>query len=161
MKDQPNSIRDHYKADLPSDDLVLRVEQMLAQLEGQALTHDQLAGLDQFHSGGLKATADFVSMLDLTQGMSVLDAGSGLGGPSRFVAQTHRCHVTGVDLTDSFVSVAQLLAQRTNMADLVEYRVGDLCKLAFADEQFDAVYTQHVVMNISDRKSAYKRFTVY
>ncbi|WP_346831695.1 methyltransferase domain-containing protein [Pseudomonas abietaniphila] len=156
MNDESNPVRDHYQADALSEDLVARVQRMLSELGDGPLTHQQLASFDQFHSGGLKATADFIAMLNIKPGMKVLDAGSGLGGPSRFTAQTYDCHVTGVDLTDSFVAVAQLLSQRTGMARQVDYQVGNLCGLTLADEQFDAAYTQHVVMNISDRETAYR-----
>lgn len=156
MNGEPNPVRDHYQADASGEDLVPRVQRMLIELGDGPLTHQQLASFDQFHSGGLKATADFIARLNLKPGMKVLDAGSGLGGPSRFTAQTYDCHVTGVDLTDSFVAVAQLLAQRTGLIEQVEYHVGNLCGLALSDERFDAAYTQHVVMNISDRESAYR-----
>lgn len=156
MVGESNLIRDHYQADALSEDLVSRVERMLTQFGSGPLTYEQLAGFDQFHSGGLKSTADFISMLNIQPAMKVLDAGSGLGGPSRYTAQTYRCHVTGVDLTKSFVAVAKLLAQRTGMTDQVDYRVGDLCDLTFAEQEFEVVYTQHAVMNISDRESAYR-----
>lgn len=156
MNDESNPIRDHYQADAQSDDLLARVRHTLSAFGDSPPTHQQLASFDQFHSGGLKATADFIAMLNIEPGMKVLDAGSGLGGPSRFTAQTYECHVTGVDLTDSFVAVAQLLAERTGLIQQVDYQVGNLCGLALADQQFDAAYTQHVVMNISDRESAYR-----
>lgn len=147
-----NPIQQHYEA--ADADPVAQVRRFLDQRSGP-LRSAELAGLDQFHSRGLAATRDFVSLLDLAPGMRVLDAGSGLGGPARYVAETHGCHVTGVDLTDSFVAVATLLAERTGMGGLVDYRTGDLLALDFADASFDVVYTQHVVMNIVDRARLY------
>src|SRR6266568_3505896 len=74
----------------------------------------------------------------------------------RNLAETRGCHVTGVDLAPSFVAVAKLLAERTGMAGLVSYQVGDLLALPFADARFDVVFTQHVVMNIPDRDQVYR-----
>ncbi len=45
--------------------------------------------------------------------MKILDAGSGLGGPSRYLADVYGCSVIGLDLTPSFVAVSQLLVERT------------------------------------------------
>jgi sarcosine/dimethylglycine N-methyltransferase len=155
VNDKTDVIRKHYEGEAQAVDLVTRVKQLLEQLGEGAITPEQLAGFDQFHSGGLKTTADFIELLDLTPQMKVLDAGSGLGGPSRYTAEKHGCHVTGIDLTESFVEVATLLAERTGLSDRVDYQVGNLLALNLADQQFDAAYTQHVVMNIRNREQVY------
>nr|GFD55707.1 hypothetical protein [Tanacetum cinerariifolium] len=69
MNDESNPARDHYQADALSEDLVARVQRMLSELGDGPLTHQQLASFDQFHSGGLKATADFIAMLNIKPGM--------------------------------------------------------------------------------------------
>jgi sarcosine/dimethylglycine N-methyltransferase len=61
---------------------------------------------------GLEATKQLAQIAGLERGTTVLDAGSGLGGPSRYLASTYGCRVVGVDLSPSFVAVAQLLALR-------------------------------------------------
>src|SRR5471032_2931062 len=146
-------VRRHYQA--AEADPVAQVRDFLAQRPGP-LSGAELAGLDQFHVRGLEATRDFIGLLDIAADMRVLDAGSGLGGPARYVAETHGCRVSGVDLTPGFVAVATLLAERTGMDQLVDYRAGDLLALDFPDAQFDVVYTQHVVMNIADRARLYR-----
>src|ERR1700745_3462776 len=97
-------------------------------------------------------------MAAIGRGATILDAGSGLGGPSRYLASTYGCRVICVDLTPSFVAVAQLLAQRTGLNTLVSYQIGDLSALPFPDSCFDAVWTQHVVMKIPDRERVYREF---
>jgi ubiquinone/menaquinone biosynthesis C-methylase UbiE len=147
-------VQQHYEAGADAADPVAQVRSFLAQNPGP-LSGADLAGLDQFHVRGLEATTDLVALLGLRPGMRVLDAGSGLGGPSRHVAETSGSHVTGVDLTPSFVDIATLLAERTGMAGRADYRVGNLLELDLPDAAFDVVYTQHVVMNIADRARAY------
>ncbi|MFJ5296659.1 class I SAM-dependent methyltransferase [Pseudomonas sp. NPDC088368] len=156
MRDKTEAARNHYEGRTESLDLVARVEKLLEELGDGPITSDQLAGIDQFHSGGLKTTADFFELLTLTADSRVLDAGSGLGGPSRYAAEKYRCHVTGVDLTESFVTVANLLADRSGMNERLEYRVGNLLNLDLEGQSFDVVYTQHVVMNIADRGRVYE-----
>lgn len=155
MNHEPNAARIHYTGDSKGDGLVAKVEAFLAELGEGPVTITQLAGIDQFHSGGLKTTADFIKLLHLEPGMKVLDAGSGLGGPSRYVVEKHGCRVTGIDLTDAFVDVARLLAERVGMAGSIRYQVGDLLNLPLEGDQFDVVYTQHVLMNIRDRLRVY------
>lgn len=110
------------------------------------------ASFDQFHLMGLHATRRMAEFAGVRPGMRVLDAGSGLGGPSRFLARECDAVVTGVDLTPAFVAIARALAP-----DL-EYRVGDLLHLEFQEAEFDLVWTQHVVMNIEDRAGLYREF---
>ena len=87
---------------------------------------------------------------------AVLDAGSGLGGPARYLAETFGCHVEGVDLSPDYVAIARLLTDRAGLADRVAFGEGDLTALPFEDARFDLVWTQHVAMNIADRAGLYR-----
>ena len=155
MNDEAELVRQHYEADA-DDALVAKVARILDGMKDGPVTGARLAGFDQFHARGLAATAELGEMLGIRRGMEVLDAGSGLGGPSRHVAETYGCRVTGVDLAPSFVAVARLLAERTGLSALATYQAGDLLALDFPRERFDVVYTQHVVMNIRDRDRLYR-----
>jgi SAM-dependent methyltransferase len=119
------------------------------------LSLDDLAPVDEFHLRGRTATAELTSALGLRSGMRVLDVGSGVGGPARYVAATYDCEVVGIDLTEEFCRVAGLLAERAGLSDRVEYRPGNALAMPFADGAFDAAYTQHVAMNIEDKARLY------
>lgn len=124
-------------------------------LADKKLTPTDLAPLDQFHSGGLAATVEFAAGLAITPETDVLDIGSGLGGPSRYLASTFGCTVQGIDLSPSFVDVTTDLAARAGLADKVSYTTADALDLPFEDESFDLAWTQHVAMNIADRDKLY------
>jgi ubiquinone/menaquinone biosynthesis C-methylase UbiE len=119
------------------------------------LSLDDLAPVDEFHARGRAATVELMGALGLTAGMRVLDVGSGVGGPSRYVAATYDCRVVGIDLTEAFCRAAGLLSERVGLGDRVEYRPGDALAMPFADGAFDAAYTQHVAMNIADKARLY------
>jgi ubiquinone/menaquinone biosynthesis C-methylase UbiE len=85
----------------------------------------------------------------------VLDIGSGLGGPARYLAKVCGCRVTGVDLTAEFVAVAIELARRAGLAAQVEFKQGSALDLPFADGSFDLAWSQNVAMNIADRPRYY------
>jgi SAM-dependent methyltransferase len=112
--------------------------------------------VDEFHSRRRAATAELARLLGPTAGDRVLDAGSGIGGPSRFLAATYGCRVTGLDLTAEFCSVAAMLARRTGLDRLVDYRHGDATAMPFADGTFDLVWSQNAAMNIADRALLYR-----
>src|SRR5580693_2471654 len=148
MKDELDGVRDHYRA----TGLTERLKTALAALgpEDQRLAPQQLAGLDQFHTRGLAATAELAKLAGITADMSVLDVGSGVGGPARFLAATDGCRVTGVDLSVPFVDAARYLTERTGQGALVSFQTGSALELPFDAASFDAVLLQHVAMNIAD-----------
>jgi SAM-dependent methyltransferase len=153
MTDTIDRVRAHY--DGPG--LVDRIKAALAPIAGedQPLTVAQLAMLDQFHTRGILATGELAGAAGLTGADHVLDAGCGIGGPARYLASTFGCHVTGVDLSPSFVEAARYLTGRCGVADRVTFVEGDVLHLPVDDAAFDAVFLQHVAMNIADRAALY------
>ena len=119
------------------------------------LTIDELAPIDEFHSRRRLATAELAKLLAPKSGDRVVDVGSGLGGPARYLAATYGCHVTGVDLTAEFVAVATELARLTRLSDRVAFRQGSALDLPFANDSFDLAWSQNVAMNIADRPRYY------
>lgn len=126
-----------------------------AGLDGANVGVEALAPLDQFHTRGLAATVELAEAAGIGAGEVVLDVGSGLGGPSRFLAATRGCTVTGVDLSPEFVAAAGFLAGQTGLEGRVSYQVGDALALPFGDGAFDVAWTQHVAMNIRERDRLY------
>jgi MPBQ/MSBQ methyltransferase len=114
-----------------------------------------LSPVDEFHIRGRDATSELAQRAALKPGLKVLDVGSGLGGSVRFLASEHQCKVTGVDLTEEYVDVANALADLVGLKDLVEFRQASALKLPFADGSFDVVWTEHVQMNIADKRAFY------
>jgi MPBQ/MSBQ methyltransferase len=119
------------------------------------LTVDDLAPIDEFHIQGREATANLASLLNLQPNFHVLDVGSGIGGPSRYLASKFGCHVTGLDLLQEYCHVAGSLAKRVKLDKLLTYRQGDATQMPFEDATFDIVWTQHASMNIADKKRLY------
>jgi ubiquinone/menaquinone biosynthesis C-methylase UbiE len=119
------------------------------------LTPDDLAPVDEFHSGGRNATVRLAQLAQIDASQRVLDVGCGIGGPSRYLASKFGCQVTGLDLTPEFVALAGMLAQRTRLADKVTYRQGNALDLPFPDANFDVVWSQNAAMNIANRDRLY------
>lgn len=119
------------------------------------LTPADLAPVDEFHVGGRRATVEFAAALAPRAGAKLIDIGCGLGGASRYFAQELGCRVTGVDLTEEYVSVAAALAARLGLSDRVSYQTASALALPFAADEFDAAYMLHVGMNVPDKASLF------
>ncbi|MFM0267748.1 class I SAM-dependent methyltransferase [Paraburkholderia sediminicola] len=154
MTDALDSVRDHYRATGLTERLKMALT--VCGPEDQRLTPQQLGALDQFHTRGLAATTELAELAGITADMSVLDVGSGIGGPARFLAATYGCRVTGIDLSEPFVDAARYLTRRTGQSEQVSFHTASALELPFEGSCFDAVLLQHVAMNIFDRARLYR-----
>lgn len=148
------SVADHYS----TPDIVPRIVAALRQVNGPdaPITPDALAPLDHFHGRGVLATRELVALLQPQQDEHVLDIGSGIGGPARWIAARCGCCVTGVDLTQAFCDAAIALNTLTGMAERVTILHGDALALPLPDAKFDRAYSQNVAMNIADKRAMYR-----
>lgn len=119
------------------------------------LVHDDLAAADEFHIGGRVATHHLMTYLQWHAEMHVLDVGSGLGGAARFVAETTRARVTGLDLVPEYCTSAASLTQITGLQNFIIYKQGSATAMPFAAEEFDGAYSIHTAMNIADKATLY------
>jgi ubiquinone/menaquinone biosynthesis C-methylase UbiE len=154
VTDLLDGVRGHYRA----TGLTERLKTALAAFgpDEQRLTPQQLAPLDQFHTRGLAATVELARLAGITAAMAVLDVGSGVGGPARFLAATYGCRVTGVDFSEPFIDAARYLTERAGQSELVSFETASALELPFDDGHFDVVLLQHVAMNIADRMRLYR-----
>lgn len=145
-------VEDHYSQASPRN----LADAILAKLGDQIPSVENLAPADEFHIRGLAATQEMAARLNLTPAMRVLDVGSGLGGPARWLAATYGCHVTGIDLTAAFCAAAEALTARLGLSERVTFRHGSALEMPFEDETFDVAWTQHAAMNIADKAGLYR-----
>ena len=131
-------------------DLIATIER-LADTDLAALTQLERDQFDQYHSGGSEAVDRLLPSLQLAPGMTVLDIGSGLGGPARQIASNSGCTVVGIDITAAYVETAQALTSAAGLDDHVSFACTDIADVHRVD--FDAAYTMHVQMNIADKKT--------
>ena len=149
-----NPVEQHYTSDDLGAAILAALRAMGKDIDH--LTPDDLAPVDEFHGGQRPATIRLAELLGLAGTERVLDVGSGLGGPSRFLAWRYGVKVSGVDLTAEFVRIAEMLTQRTGLEALVDYRQGNALELPFGDADFDVVWSQNAAMNIADRDRLYR-----
>jgi SAM-dependent methyltransferase len=138
-------------------DLLLRLNAALADdgVDPSRPQIDTLAPYDQFHGRGLEATQEIAAMLKVAPTDHLLDVGSGIGGPARYMAHRFGCRVTGIDLTAEYCEVARHLTRLLAMESQVEFELGDALAMPFADARFDGAYSMNVSMNIADKAALY------
>ena len=111
--------------------------------------------LEDFHSLGRLATVALIDLAQIGEGDRVLDAGTGIGGTARLIAAERGAHVTAVDLTPEYCEVASWLNDAVGLGDKIDVRTADVTQLPFDAASFDVVVSQHVQMNIADKRRLY------
>jgi SAM-dependent methyltransferase len=127
---------------------------------GKDLSHLQpadLAVVEDFHTMGRIATSQLSGLAEISSDDEVLDAGSGIGGTARFLADQYGCRVSAVDLTEEYCETARWLNGLVGLDDRISVRQGDVTDLPFAKASLQVVISQHVQMNVADKTRLYQQ----
>lgn len=131
-----------------------RIERGLASLgigPGGPIRPEQLFALDQWHYHGTEAIAAAARKLGLGPGSHVLDVGSGVGGPARFLAHTTGCRVTAIELQEPLHEIALDLTRRSGLAGRVTHLCGDALTLTLPSGAYDSMVSWLAILHIPDR----------
>ncbi len=109
---------------------------------------------ESFHPGGLALTKRLGILLDLGPGKRLLDVAAGCGASAISLAQQCGCEVIGVEYSNDLVREATRAAAAASVADRVRFEQGDAERLAFADDQFDAVMCECAFCTFPNKKAA-------
>ena len=134
-----------------------RIEEALvaAGLDLGDLRRRDLEPLEDFHTMGSIATSQLAELAAIEGRRRVLDAGSGIGGTARYLADQFGCRVTAVDLTEEYCDTSRWLNQLVGLDDSISVHHGDVTDLPFASRSFTVVMSQHVQMNVADKATLY------
>lgn len=114
-----------------------------------------LGHLDQYHYLGVNACDQAIQILNLTDERKVLDVGSGVGGPARYLAHQTGCSLTCIELQEGLNQMAIDLTRRVGLADQIEYITGDITQLSIKNLQWEKSYDHFiswlVFLHISQR----------
>lgn len=118
------------------------------------LTRSDLSEIDEFHKRRTEVSEELVSKFAF-RNLTVLDVGCGIGGTCRMMAEKFNCVVSGIDKNEEFIRTATELSSLVGLEDKTFFVQGDALDMPYRDNFFDVVWTQHVQMNIEDKKKFY------
>ncbi len=104
---------------------------------------------------GRIATSQLAELAEIESSDEVLDAGSGIGGTARFLADRFGCGVAAVDLTEEYCDTSGWLNQLVGLDGYISVHREDVTNLPFPSASFSAVISQHVQMNVADKTHLY------
>ena len=114
-----------------------------------------LGHLDQYHYFGSKACDRAIDYLSLNSNSRVLDIGSGVGGPARYISYKTGCHFQCVELRKDFSEIAQELTQRVGLHKRIQYLTGNVLSSQIIDallpNSFESIISFLCLLHIEER----------
>ncbi|MDJ0600527.1 MAG: methyltransferase domain-containing protein, partial [Crocosphaera sp.] len=115
----------------------------------------ELGHLDQYHYFGTEACDRAIDYLSLNPNSHVLDIGSGVGGPARYISYKTNCHFQCVELRNDFNEIAQELTQRMGLHKHIQYITGSILSSQVIDalepNSFDSIISFLCLLHIENR----------
>ncbi len=105
---------------------------------------------DQNHSGGVQAVFELAEAARVSASSLVVDAGSGLGGPARVLAEAYGCRVLGLDANRQRFADSVELTAITGLSDRVTFRHHDARMAADDIADVDVLWGQGAWTHFED-----------
>lgn len=141
-------------------ELVTALHRQLAanDLKTGPLKYTDLLSFDQHHYYGTDAIDAVIARADLKPTSRVINIGSGLGGPARYIAGKVGCQVLAIELQDDLHQTASELTTRCGLEGKVHHICGDFNTVAshLQTSSYDCVVSWLTLLHIEDRPSLFK-----
>jgi len=112
---------------------------------------------DQYHYLGTDVVDDAINCLGVGPQSKLIEIGSGLGGPARYLAEKTGCHITAVEMQADLNQIAFSLTKRCGLSSLVEHFCGNILEFPENGCNFDGAVSWLAILHISDRTALLKK----
>ncbi|XP_077989852.1 phosphoethanolamine N-methyltransferase-like [Glandiceps talaboti] len=151
-------LRRYEPSAFPTDHDVGRVYKELEELgygRNDELKLEDLVKVDQYTYNELEAIDDALNVLSIQSNHRILDVGSGLGGPARYIANTTKCHVTALDIQPELNDIAQDLTRRCNLNEYVTHICDDFLTADLDANKYDFLVSWLAMLHIPKKQTIY------
>ena len=108
---------------------------------------------DQLHYHGTKAVDYCIKKLNIDSSMSILEIGSGIGGPARHIANETGATVFAIELQPDQNKLASDLTERCGLSQKVIHVCGDVLTHNLNGKKFDAIVSWLALYHIKDHNT--------
>lgn len=118
------------------------------------ITVEDLIPYDHDHFGGVEETRRCLMLLSIERSANVLDIGSGLGGPARFMADHTGCRVTGVEIQRDRFEAAERFTKAVKLEQLVCFINDDFISAPLGEGSYTHVVSFLSILHMIDKNGA-------
>ena len=118
---------------------------------------EDLTKFDQLHYHGTDAIDIFIEKLEINEKTKILDVGSGIGGPARYIANKTGAEITAIELQSDQNNLAKDLTKKCGLSNKVNHICGDILNYDFKNQTFDAVVSWLTLYHIANHEILLKK----
>ena len=118
---------------------------------------EDLTKFDQLHYHGTDAIDIFIEKLEINEKTKILDVGSGIGGPARYIANQTGAEITAIELQSDQNNLAKDLTKKCGLSNKVNHICGDILDYDFKNQTFDAVVSWLTLYHIANHEILLKK----
>ena len=105
----------------------------------EPLLVDELTNFDQLHYYGTEAIDFSINKIGIDSNMTILEIGSGIGGPARYIANKTGATVIALELQSDQNEIALDLTERCGLSKNIKHVCGDFLTYDWNGKKFDAI----------------------
>ncbi|XP_078676747.1 sarcosine/dimethylglycine N-methyltransferase-like [Branchiostoma floridae x Branchiostoma belcheri] len=118
---------------------------------------EDVSRFDSLHYHGVEAVDKAIQRFNIGADTRVLDVGSGIGGPARYLAWRTGCQVTALELQRDHHETGEVLTARCGLSERVKHVCGDVMDIDLGHGSYDLVTSWLVFCHIPDKKKVSER----
>ena len=120
------------------------------------LRSEELYGPD-FQSPGGRAAVDAICQeVPMSQGVAILDLGSGLGGAAFYFAERFRAKVVGIDASPDMIEMSRERCAKRGLST-IEFRLDDVRTAPLEQAAFDMVWSRDAMLYLAEKELIWRR----
>ena len=124
----------------------------LGKVNSEFLFVEELTNFDQLHYCGTDAVDFLINKIGINSSMNILEIGSGIGGPARYIANKTGANVIALELQSDQNNIALDLTKRCGLSKKVTHVCGDFLTYDWEGKKFDAIVSWLALYHIFEHK---------
>ncbi len=124
----------------------------LGKKNSEPLLVEDLTNFDQLHYCGTEAVDFSINNIGIDSNMTILEIGSGIGGPARYIANKTGANVLALELQSDQNEIALNLTERCGLSKKIKHVCGDFLTYYWDGKKFDAIVSWLSLYHISEHK---------
>ena len=124
---------------------------------GREPTLEEISDIDQLHYNGTEAVNEAISKTKINKNSTVLDIGSGIGGPARYIARKTKANIYAIEIQNELNQIAKKLTSSYKLNNSIKHIRGDVLKYAFKNVKFDNIVSWLALYHIPERTRLLKK----
>ena len=118
---------------------------------------EELASFDHLHYDGVKTVNIAINKTHIDKESIVLDIGSGIGGPARYIAYKTSAKVFAIELQEDLNDIARKITSIYKLEKFVKHIEGNILKVELKKNSFSNIVSWLALYHIPDRKVLLKK----